>query len=60
MTSAALEQTLIEMQVGDPEKADEDFHKIISNATRNNAMKIAVENFSSFRETIGFDKGSLW
>ena len=49
----SLEQTLIEMQVGDPEKADEDFHKIISNATRNNAMKIAVENFWQLRETIG-------
>lgn len=40
-----LEQTLIEMQVGDHEKANEDFHKIISNATRNKAVEIAVENF---------------
>jgi len=51
-----LEQTLIEMQVGHPEKANEDFHKIISNATRNKAMKIAVEiaveNFWQLRETI--------
>ncbi len=46
-----LEQTMIDMRDGDPEKADEDFHKIISNATRNKAMKIAVENFWELRES---------
>ena len=48
---AALEQTVIAMANGDdPEKADKEFHRIISTSTRNRAVLLAVENFWGLRE----------
>ncbi len=46
-----LKQTLIAMEQGsNPEKADREFHFIISTATRNNAILLAVENFWALRD----------
>lgn len=45
-----LNQTLIAMEKGDEaEKADKEFHSIISSATRNNAMLMAVRQFWDLR-----------
>ena len=49
----SLEQTLLAMEKGDnAEQADHDFHLIISIATRNNAVLLAVENFWKLRDTL--------
>jgi DNA-binding FadR family transcriptional regulator len=49
---ARLNKTLIAMQNGeDAEKADREFHLIISTATRNNAILLAVENLWKLRDT---------
>ncbi|WP_339720967.1 FadR/GntR family transcriptional regulator [uncultured Paraglaciecola sp.] len=47
-----LNQTLIEMEKGDnPEAADKEFHLIISTATRNSAVLMAVTSLWAMRET---------
>ena len=47
-----LNQTLIEMGKDiNPEHSDKEFHLIISNATRNNAILMAVEKFWHIRDT---------
>ena len=47
-----LHETLIDMEEDtNPEHADRKFHLIISNATRNNAILMAVENFWHVRDT---------
>lgn len=49
----ALKQTLVEMK--SPEKADEAdqrFHQIISQATRNNAIMLSVENLWALRRSV--------
>jgi len=47
-----LNETLIAMQNGDDaEKADREFHLIISTATRNNAILLAVENLWQLRDS---------
>jgi DNA-binding FadR family transcriptional regulator len=47
-----LEQTLIAMEKGiEAEKADREFHFIISRATRNNAVLLAVEKFWRLRDS---------
>lgn len=49
---ARLHKTLVAMQNGlDAEKADREFHLIISTATRNNAILLAVENLWKLRDT---------
>lgn len=49
---AQLQATLDDMEKGNnPEQADRDFHLIISTATRNNAIVLAVENFWKLRDT---------
>jgi len=46
----SLNQTLIDMEAGkDIEKADEEFHRIISSASRNGAMILSVDNLWSLR-----------
>lgn len=46
-----LKQTLLTMEKGEnPEQADREFHFIISAATRNNAILLAVENFWKLRD----------
>jgi len=48
----ALEKTLKAMETGpEPEKADRQFHLIISKATRNNAILLAVEKFWALRDS---------
>ena len=48
----ALNQTLIAMENDDePEKADKDFHSIIANATRNNALVLSVKQYWKLRES---------
>ncbi|WP_371194734.1 FadR/GntR family transcriptional regulator [Glaciecola sp. SC05] len=48
----ALQKTLDAMESGiDAEKADREFHLIISKATRNNAILIAVEKFWHLRDS---------
>jgi len=48
----ALEQTLDNMEAGEnPEKADRDFHLIISNATRNNAVLLVVQKLWALRDS---------
>ncbi|GAA6184579.1 FadR/GntR family transcriptional regulator [Aliiglaciecola sp. NS0011-25] len=47
-----LEATLVAMEKGiQPEKADRQFHLIISKATRNNAVSLAVEKFWQLRDS---------
>ncbi|MDU0353898.1 FadR/GntR family transcriptional regulator [Paraglaciecola aquimarina] len=47
-----LKQTLVEMGKGiNPELADKEFHSIISSATRNNAILMAVNDLWKLRET---------
>ncbi|GAC15348.1 FadR/GntR family transcriptional regulator [Aliiglaciecola lipolytica] len=47
-----LEATLIAMENGiQPEKADREFHLIISKATRNNAISMSVEKFWQLRDS---------
>ncbi|MGB3725772.1 MAG: FadR/GntR family transcriptional regulator [Glaciecola sp.] len=47
-----LEATLNAMEAGiEPEKADREFHLIISRATKNNAILLAVEQFWSLRDS---------
>ncbi|WP_133468716.1 FadR/GntR family transcriptional regulator [Paraglaciecola marina] len=47
-----LNRTLIEMEQGvDPEAADKEFHIIISTATRNKAILLAVNNLWNMRES---------
>jgi DNA-binding FadR family transcriptional regulator len=47
-----LDKTLIEMETGpEPGKADREFHLIISKATRNNAVLLAVEKFWELRDS---------
>jgi DNA-binding FadR family transcriptional regulator len=47
-----LERTLLDMEKGaHPEKADRDFHLIISTATRNNAILLAVKKFWQLRDS---------
>ncbi|GAB2694025.1 FadR/GntR family transcriptional regulator [Aliiglaciecola sp. 3_MG-2023] len=49
---ADLEGTLVAMEKGvHPEKADREFHLIISKATRNNAVCLAVEKFWQLRDS---------
>ncbi|MEP4891551.1 MAG: FadR/GntR family transcriptional regulator [Aliiglaciecola sp.] len=49
---ADLEATLVAMEKGiNPEKADREFHVIISKATRNNAVSLAVEKFWKLRDS---------
>jgi len=49
---AALKKTLNDMEAGiEPEKADREFHLIISNATKNNAILLAVQKFWSLRDS---------
>jgi DNA-binding FadR family transcriptional regulator len=49
---AALKKTLEAMEAGkEPEKADREFHLIISKATRNNAILMAVEKFWALRDS---------
>lgn len=49
---SALEKTLADMEAGkEPEKADREFHLIISNATRNNAILLAVQKFWALRDS---------
>ena len=49
---AELEATLVAMEKGiQPEKADRQFHLIISKATRNNAVSLAVEKFWQLRDS---------
>ncbi len=49
---AQLEQTLIDMEQGNnPELADQNFHKIISKATRNHAVMMVVENLWALRDS---------
>lgn len=49
---AELEKTLDAMESGiNAEQADREFHRIISRATRNKAILLAVENFWSLRES---------
>ncbi|WP_111979843.1 FadR/GntR family transcriptional regulator [Algibacillus agarilyticus] len=59
----ALHKTLIAMEKGTyVEEADKEFHQIIANATRNNAMQLTVENLwdlRSTRENIVADYGSV-
>lgn len=48
----ALEKTLDDMGAGrEPEKADREFHLIISNATKNNAILLAVQKFWALRDS---------
>lgn len=48
----ALADTLVKMNIPEQaHKADKDFHQIIANATRNNALVGAVENFWHLRQT---------
>ncbi|MDX2368434.1 MAG: FadR/GntR family transcriptional regulator [Colwellia sp.] len=48
----SLNQTLIDMEAGkDIEAADEEFHRIISGASRNEAMILSVENLWSLRSS---------
>ncbi len=48
---AALQVTLNEMEASNhPEKADREFHLIISTATRNNAILLTVEKFWKLRD----------
>lgn len=47
-----LQQTLVRMeQLETAESADREFHQIIANATRNNALVLAIENFWHLRQT---------
>ena len=47
-----LHQTLVDMEKGEYiEAADKEFHKIIVNATRNNAMILSVENLWKLRSS---------
>jgi len=49
---AQLDKTLIAMEEGvEAEKADREFHLIISKATRNNAVLLAVEKFWQLRDS---------
>lgn len=49
---AALAKTLDKMEQGvEPEKADREFHLIISNATKNNAILLAVKKFWALRDS---------
>jgi len=49
---AALKATLEDMEKGvEPEKADKEFHLIISKATRNNAILLTIEKFWSLRDS---------
>jgi DNA-binding FadR family transcriptional regulator len=49
---AQLEATLTAMENGiEPDKADREFHLIISKATRNNAVLLAVEKFWQLRDS---------
>lgn len=48
----ALHQTLVAMEQGiEAEKADRDFHLIVSKATKNNAVLLAVEKFWQLRDS---------
>jgi DNA-binding FadR family transcriptional regulator len=48
----SLNQTLIDMEAGkDIGKADEKFHRIIADSTRNNAMILSVENLWKLRSS---------
>lgn len=47
-----LAETLVRMENSeDAESADKEFHQIIANATRNNALVITIENFWQLRQT---------
>ena len=49
---AKLKSTLDDMQQGlNPDQADKEFHMIISTATRNNAILLAVENLWKLRDS---------
>ncbi|MCF2948735.1 FadR family transcriptional regulator [Paraglaciecola aquimarina] len=49
---ARLKQTLVEMEKGiNPDAADKEFHLIISTATRNNAILMAVSEFWKLRDS---------
>jgi DNA-binding FadR family transcriptional regulator len=49
---ASLHQTLVDMEAGKSiEQADEEFHRIISNASRNKALIISVENLWDLRSS---------
>ena len=49
---AALEKTLNDMEAGrEAEKADREFHLIISNATKNNAILLTVKKFWALRDS---------
>lgn len=48
-----LKDTLVRMGSGiDADQADQEFHEIISSATRNNAILVSIENLWSLRKTI--------
>ena len=48
-----LDATLNAMENGiEPEKADREFHLIISTATRNNAISLAIEHFWQLRDSL--------